>query len=74
MKVPSLILSLIILFQSLNFEITDINKVSNFINDINILSRHYDAIQTHLPLENKMKLQKDFINSLKIFLKQYIRL
>ena len=35
MKVPSLILSLIILFQSLNFEITDINKVSNFINDIN---------------------------------------
>jgi len=35
MKLASLILSVIILFQSLNFEITDINKISNFINDIN---------------------------------------
>ena len=35
MKIPSLIVAIIVLFQSSNFEIMDINKVSNFINDIN---------------------------------------
>ena len=35
MNVSSLILSLIVLFQSLSLEITDINKLSNFMNDVN---------------------------------------
>jgi hypothetical protein len=35
MKISSLILSFIILFQSLSFEIMDINKFSNFISDMN---------------------------------------
>ena len=35
MKVSSFILSLLVLFQSFNFEIADVNKVSNFISDIN---------------------------------------
>lgn len=35
MKSISFILAFVVLFQSFNFEITDINKLSNFINDIN---------------------------------------
>ena len=35
MKIPSVILSFIILFQSINFDLCDFNKLHNFVVDVN---------------------------------------